>query len=160
MSKNTIVAIVAVLVFLFLFVTAQSNPRPTGINAIPENDREFLKWATSTSEIIKSHMLDIDRSGKSNDTKNMTIHGKLLRLNTEKFLNRSRQFNVSGSLKSPLDNIQKSYNYFNLAGKYIEIGANDSDVESLRTAMNYANQGGEYMADVAIYVQNYMERTN
>ena len=157
MDKNTIIAIAAVLIFLFLFITAQSPPRPTGMSAMPENDREFLKWAISTSEITKSHMLDIDRAGKSNDSKNMTIHGKFLRLDTEKFLNKSKQFNVSDPLKSSLENIQKSYNYFNLAGKYIEIGANNSGMESLRTAMNYANQGGEYMADVAIYVQNYMD---
>jgi len=157
MDKNIIVAIAVVLIFISLFMIAQSSPKPTGMYAILENDREFLKWTVETSEITRNHMLYIDKAGKSNDPKNMTMHGKFLRLDTEKFLNKSKQFNVSESLKLPLENIQKSYNYFNIAGKYIEIGANNSDVESLKIAMNYANQGGEYMTDIAVYVQNYME---
>lgn len=159
MNKNVIVAIIIGTIFVMLFINAQSptnNERNLANDTDIEGDLAFLKWANMVSESMRSHILDIASATKIDDYNNLEKYGKSLQKDTVLYLNQSRQFNTSSTIKPILGEIQKSLENYEIVGKYIEIGGKNRDKDSLYTAVDYAEKASGYMRNASVEVQNHI----
>lgn len=159
MDKNVIVMVIVGTIFAALFINAQSPTDNEGNlvdNSNAEGDLAFLKWANMVSESMRSHILDISNATKIDDYDNLEKYGKYLQIDTALYINQSRQFNVSSTVKPIIVDIQKSLENYEIVGKYIETGGKNHDDNSLYTAVDYAKKAEDYMRNASVEVQNHV----
>lgn len=162
MNKNTIVLVIVVVILAILLVNVQlpvGNKNLTN-STVRERDTAYLRWANVTSELMKSHVLDIADAAKNDNYTSLEMYGAYLERDANISLDQSRYLEVSPGLKPSMEEIQKSLEDYNISGRYTEIGGKNKDNESLIIAANYVREANDHMINASVSVQNYMQDTN
>lgn len=119
---------------------------PMNMSLATTGDMKLISLIKESDNFLKGDLQLVLRAARNNDHKSIGIYGITMREDSQKYLDRLNNINISSSFKILFEEYRYALDNYSKAGRYMDMGSKNPG--DLRVAINYLDTGVEHMRNV------------